>query len=417
MADFYIPPAETELDLTQNSQSVVAGLSSDKSGISSANSVLVKPVGIASTAISRLQIPAKKLDEELMANIGPVLDQINAKKQEMVNLSNLALAGYVKGINPPICELESDKSKLDTNIASEKDVIKSSMALVGSSGLAGLPTPDIAYAVVRKDDVRVWKAPNLEQRKAPDDNAFDGLKYPVLSPDNYGKGKENIMFKNSKYDDGVATIYCWDDNGNWSQLGWKETGDALGKYYKIVGPGLGTARLAGVYDPITQVYILDTEYTGVLGILTGITTGIYNPNGTGAGVYSQFDPTTGTLSPILSFFPLPAGPGYFTFSSVGICNSLITQMEALEDDIADLRVGLSTFLEPPNVLKAKKHSEQLKMWSLKRVEVKNNQEINNIGIATSAVVGIDSSLPSSPNTFDDTILTSFDNTNLRFDTY
>ena len=418
MADFYIPPADPLLDLTLNSEVVVAGLGSDKSGISSSNDIIHKPIGIASTSISRLQIPAKKLDEDLIAGVGTVMSAINDKKQQIVDLSNIALSGYVKGINPPICELASKPSDLNSPITSEKDKINSSTALIGSgSGLPGLDTPDIAYGVVRKDAIRVWKAPYLEQRIAPNDNAFENLKYPILTSDIAGKGKENIIFENSKYNDGGVTIYCWDDEGNWSSQGWEETGDTLGRYYKITGPGLGTARLAGVYDNITQVFTLDDEYTGMLGILTGITTGNFSAGGIGTGIYSEFNPTTGQLTPIISFFPITPGPGYFTFSSVGICNSLIGEIDALETEIESLRVGLSTFLEPPNILKGKKHNEQLKMWSLKRVEIKNNEEIVNIGIATNAVVGIDSSLPTSDDSFDDEILTTFDSTLVRFDTY
>ncbi len=421
MSEFYIPPSETELDLSQNSQYVVAGLSSDKSGISSANSIINKPIGISSVAISRLQIPAKKLDEDLITQVGAIMDQINEKKQQIVDLSNVAIAGFVPGINPPICELESNTGDLDSPIISEKGKINSSSSILGSlSGLSGLSTPDIAYGVVRKDAIRVWKAPYLEQRIAPNDNAFENLKYPILTEDIAGKGKENVIFKNSKYNEGGITIYCWDDKGNWSTQGWEETGDTLGRYYKVIGPGLGTARLAGVYDPITQIYTLDPEYSSMTGILTGITTGNFYPSSIpsiGIGIYSEYNPTTGELRPMLGLFPLSPGPGYFTFSSVGICNSLISQIETLEDEVQDLRVGLSTFLEPPNILKGKKHSEQLKMWSLKRVETKNNTDITNIGIATSSIVGIDSSLPTKSNTFDDAILSTFDSFTITFDSY
>lgn len=418
MADFYIPPQDPTLDLTLNSEIVVAGLGSDKSGISSSNDIIDKPIGIASTAISRYQIPAKKLDEDLIAGIGAVMDQINSKKQDIVDLSNVALAGYVPGINPPICELASNGGDLNSPITSEKGKLDSSPPLIGSgSGLPGLETSDIAFGVVRKDAIRVWRAPYLERRIAPNDFAFENLKYPILTSSIAGQGKENIIFENSKYDGDGIPIYCWDDEGNWSSQGWEETGDTLGKYYKITGPGLGTARLAGVYDNVTQVFTLDEEYTAMLGILTGITTGNFTVGGAGTGIYSEFNPTTGQLTPFFTFFPIQSGPGYFTFSSVGICNSLISQIESLENEVESLRVGLSTFLEPPNILKGKKHNEQIKMWSLKRVETKNSEQVVNIGIATETIVVIDPTLPTQLNSFDDEILTTFDSSLVTFDAY
>jgi hypothetical protein len=418
MADFYIPPSDPSLDLTINSELVVSGLGSDKSGITSSNAIIDKPIGISSVAISRFQIPAKKLDEDLISGIGAVMNQINDKKQEIVDLSNFALAGYIPGINPPICELASSAGNLNSPITSETGKLNSSAPLIGSgSGLPGLETPDIAFGVVRKDAVRVWRAPYLEQRIAPNDFAFENLKYPILTPDIAGQGKENIIFENSKYEESGITVYCWDDEGNWSSQGWQETGDTLGKFYKITGPGLGTARFAGVYDNVTQVFTLDEEYQGMLGILTGITTGNYSAGGIGTGIYSEYNPTTGQLTPFFTFFPIPDGPGYFTFSSVGICNSLISQIETLENEVENLRVGLSTFLEPPNILKGKKHNEQTKMWSLKRVEVKNTEEVTNIGIATDTIVTIDPTLPTQLNSFDDEIISTFDSSLIRFDSY
>lgn len=418
MADFYTPPEDPILDLTLNSRLVVAGLGSDKSGISSSNNIIEKPIGISSIAISRYQIPTKKLDEDLLVGIGSILDQINNKKQEIIDLSNIALSGYVPGINPPICQLASDGDSLDSPIISEDGKLNSSPPLIGSgSGLPGLETPDIAFGVVRGDELRVWRAPYLEQRIAPNDFAFENLKYPILTLDIAGQGKENIIFQNSKYNIDGITIYCWNDEGNWSTQEWEGDNNTLGRYYKIIGPGIGTARLAGVYDEVTQIFTLDGEYSGMLEIVVGITTGNFSVGGAGTGIYSRFNPSTRELTSVFTSLPIPSGPGYFTFSSVGICNSLINQIDALESEIEDLRVGLSTILEPPNILKRKKHNEQIKLWSLKRVEIKNTEEVDNIGIATESIVTIDPTLPTQSNSFDDQILTTFDSSLVTFDSF
>jgi len=423
MSEFYIPPIDDSLNATQNSQVVVAGLGSERSGIESANSILHKPVGIASTAISRYQVIAKQLDLELLNNVSSILNEINSKKLQIVEKSQLALVGFVTGINPPICEIASDRSDIDSPIVSEKDTISASNALTGSlSGLLGDPTPKISYGVVRKDTLRVWIAPNLEERKAPNNNAFENLKYPKLNRDRCGKGKENIIFKNDKYNDGTNTIYCWNNKGDWSIREWEKTGNALGRYYSIIGPGSGTAKLAGVYDAVTQIYTLDPEFQPLTEILTDITTGTYTPK-TGNALVDipisvSYNPITGELTKtIISLSTIPSGSGYFEFDSTGICNTLKSEIATLESEIETLRVGLSTYLEPPNSLKSKKHSEQLKMWSLKRVEVENEEKITQIGISTNAIVGIDSSLPSGSNTFDDGVLTTFDSGQITFDTY
>lgn len=396
-------------------QTVVTGLTSESINRFDDSNVINIPIGIASTSTSYYQLPAKELDLQMLEFIQADIDLINQKKAEIVGLSAQAFAGYVAGYTPPACTLEPDKGNINSTVVSEKGEIAAVTGLFGGlSGLAGAGTPKIAYGVVRDDRVRLRRYPYLEQRISPNDNALEGMKFPILTTQNAGQGKENIFFENAKYNDGVLTYYVGDSSGNFGIEDWESSGNVIGRYYKITGPGSGYVSIGGTYSDITQVFSPDSEYAGITSYFTGIATGNFEPSSTGIPIYVTWNPSTGEMLPGL-FGIIPSGPGNFITTFSAACNSIASQITTLEGEIDTLRVGITTWFTEINTLKNRKHSYQLRIWSYKRIQARNSEEQTNIGIGTSAVIRVDPDLPTSSNTFDDNILTTFDNTILKFD--
>jgi hypothetical protein len=426
------------MSLSQNTQNIVVGFTTDIENLTEVNSVLQTPRNIAISSVTSYQKPSKYLDEELLS--GPILSDIqliNEKKERIVEISDLIISSYVPGFSPPIVPLRSSINNLDTTIISETGTRNSrdgGNPAFGGSGLPGQETPRIAYATVRSDELRSFRAPNLEKQIAPNNNSLDGLKYPVLSGDNTGQGKENIIFENGQYEDpdtGIV-IYTWDAKGNWSNIGWVQEGETLGRYYEMQPnpPAISEFRVAGIYDDLTGSYTIDTEYTKAVSKgITGITTGVFQaystgdpPTPVGIAITCQYNPQTSTLvseNPFFPglFFPIPApsGPGYFTFNFPFDAQSLYDEVETLKSEIISLRVGLSTYLESVNIIKAKKHSEQLKVWTYTRINNENEEEIDQVGIARTTVVQIDPNLPVSSITFDTG--ETFDSTEYTMDSF
>jgi len=389
-------------------QTVVTGLTSESSNRLDDSNVINIPIGIASTNVSYYQIPAKELDLQMLDAIQADIDLINQKKSEIVGLCAQALLGYLPGYNPPACTLEPDQGNLDSDVISEKGELAASSGLFGGiSGLEGSATPQIAYGVVRDDQIRIRRYPYLEQRIAPNDNALEDMKFPVLSTGRAGQGRENIFFKNAKYNDGVLTYYVSGENGSWNSEDWNGNENVIGNYYKITGPGSGYVSIGGTYNGVTQVFNPDSEYAGIITTFTGITTGNFEPFSTGIPISVTWDPSTGEMLSTL-FGIIPSGSGNFITTFGASCNTIASQITALEDEITDLRVGISTWFTEINVLKNRKHSYQLRIWSYKRIQARNSEEQTNIGIGTSAVYRVDPDLPTSSNTFDDDVLTTFD---------
>lgn len=396
-------------------QTVVTGLNSESVNRLDDSNVINIPIGIASTNTSYYQLPAKELDLKMLEFIQADIDLINQKKSEIVGLSAQAFSGYVAGYNPPACTLEPNKENISSSVVSEKGEIAAVTGLFGGlSGLAAAGTPQIAYGVVRDDRIRLRRYPYLEQRVSPNDNALEGMKFPILTTQNAGQGKENIFFENAKYNDGVLTYYVGDSSGGFGIEDWESNSNVIGRYYKITGPGSGYVSIGGTYNGVTQVFNPDSEYAGIITTFTGIATGNFEPSPSGLPVYVTWNPSTGEMLPGL-FGIIPSGPGNFITTFSAACNTIASQITVLEGEIDALRVGITTWFTEINTLKNRKHSYQLRIWSYKRIQARNSEEQVNIGIGTSAVIRVDPDLPTSSNTFDDDLLTRFDTTSLSFD--
>lgn len=426
------------MSLSQNTENIVVGFTTDIENLTEVNTVLQTPQNIAISSVTSYQKPSKYLDEQLLS--GPILSDIqliNEKKERIVEISKILTSSYVPGFSPPLVPLKTSVDNLDTTITSEtgsRNAKDGETPEFGGSGLPGQDTPKIAYAAVRSDELRIFRAPNLEKQIAPNNNSLDGLKYPILSGDNTGQGKENIIFENGKYEDpdtGI-TVYTWDSKGNWSNIGWVEEGETLGRYYEMKSnpPSSSEFRVSGIYNDLTGSYTIDNEYSKVVSkTITGITTGTYQAYTStipitpiGIAITCQYNPENSTLTyenPFVTGFsvpiPAPSGSGYFTFDFPFDAQSLYDEVETLKNEISSLRVGLTTYLESSNALKSRKHSEQLKVWTYTRVTTLNEEEIAQTGIAKTTVIEIDPDLPQDDITFDTGI--TFDSIEYTMDSF
>ena len=444
MSVFYVPPKDQTLNLSNKGTEVVTGLTEDKSKLDSAVETTQTPIGVARSSVSVHQVPSRELDLELLSAVNSTIQSINAKKEQLVELTSIPLKSYIPGISQPSCELQSDPSSMSSNSISETESEFDAVNPIISSrtGNSGVNTPSIASATVRKDELRVWRAPYLEEQRAPNNKAFEGLKYPVLNVGIAGQGQENIIFENGKYTDpesGVS-VYTWNTAGDWSNVTWEETGETVGKYYNITGPGSGVIKMAGDLNYSTETFIPEPEWKSLVDVIVGlatttngiVTSGSFYPisNGVGAAATHSvsFNPSTGQMKlldlygdpiDVTDFMALSyTGPGIFTMPSVDICEALQQSVATLESEITSLRSELSGYasLDSANVVKGKKHAEQLKVWSLKRVEVREQEQSTQSGIGTGAVIAIDANIPNSPDTFDSSTI-KFDSSTITFDSF
>lgn len=389
-------------------QTVVSGLTSESSNRTESNSTFSVPLGIAGTSISQYQLPARELDLEILENVQPILDQINSKKSQIVAICNQVMSSYIPGIAPPLCAVEADKSNLDSPVTSDKGEYP---AVIGGFSGAGTPnpgTPQIAYANVRPDNIRILRYPNLENRVAPNDNALENYKFPVLTSQNAGQGKIDSFFKNSKYNDGVLTYYVTSDSGNWSSEDWNSNSNVIGQYVKVTGPGIGTVGIPGSYDHPSKTFTPEPEYSAIVSGLTGITTGTFN------GTSVNFNPTTLKMESTGVFPLFISTPGTLVIAAGANATTIINNISTLESEIEALRVGISTWFSEVNSLKERRHGQQLRVWSYKRVQTRNSSENVNIGLGVSSVERVDPRLPTTIYKFDSEDY-RFDDTSITFD--
>lgn len=395
--------------LSTTGQFVVTGLTSEKAAREEENNVFDYPIGIASTAVNKYQLVSKELDLELLANVQSTVDQINSKKQEAIDLGLTALGPFKPGVFPPICSFYSDSGSVNNNISSGNET---DSAVEGGTG-AGTTTPAVSYSIVRKDALRIRRYPYLENRQAPNDNALQGLKFPILNSGNVGQGEENIWFENSKYTEGGSvTYYVTTDEGDYSTVGFDgESGDVLGRYYPVDPTGTAGTSSISIPGELSNGFIFVPEdgYTGISSYLTGIQTSNWYSYSPGIGtVPCEWNTDTGELVDLgLSFFQLTAGLGELTVSIGNICAGIASAQQDALDEIDTLRVGIQTWFVSANTTKQRKHGAQLELWSAERVKIRNNEETNgsndfarDISEAIPATEAADPNLPTNNNTAD-----------------
>lgn len=401
--------------LSTTGQFVTTGLSSEKSARDEENDVFDYPIGIASTAVNKFQKVSKELDLKVLQDIEGQLTIINNKKKELIGLGNSALGLFEPGVFPPACGTYESADSSNNDISSGN-------ASIGSKEDAGTPgigtaTPDVGYSVVRADAVRIIRYPYLEQRIAPNDNALEGLKYPILTSGNAGEGEEDIWVKNSIYADPVGlNIYISSDDGDWDVTGFPgglEGGDTLGRYYPIDPTGVGVSEykvtgsctIGGQFN-ISPLYESATSF--YVGVQTGCTWSV-GVGSTGSIQIVSWDVEDGSLgltTSIPGFGPAP-GSGTLQVPIDKACSDLQSKQQTLLTEIDNIRIGISSYLVSANTTKERKTGSQLELWSAERTKTRNKQETigtnnspRNIEETIPATESIDPQLPTNDNTSD-----------------
>jgi hypothetical protein len=230
-----------------NSNFIINELEIENSGLLQNIQILPEPIGVAQTYIDVYQTPSEILDKT--AEIYILINQINQKKQQIVNLCASGIGTFSSGFAQPSCSLEPNVENLNSNVISETGIIPSQTT---QFGLVSITTPQIAFGIVREDSVRIQFYSKLEDQSAFDDNALGDVSYPVLKNQNSslaGKGKDTILFVNAVYSDGSVPICVWNDQGSWSTQ-WNGDDNVIGTYYKPVGIN---TLCVGLASSITQL--------------------------------------------------------------------------------------------------------------------------------------------------------------------
>jgi len=405
--------------LSTTGKFVTVGLTTQKDDRLTENDVYNHPVGIASTVVDRYQVVSKELDAEVLSNVEGTIDIINNKKNQLIGLGNIAAGPFKAGVFPPICGLYSDKDDVNNNVNSGNGEVK---AVEGGGIGGGTTTPAVAYSVIRGDYVRIERYPNLEQRTAPNDNALDNMKFPILSGGNAGQGKENIYFINSMYEetDVGVTYYVTDNEGSWNVEGFDDTeGDILGVYYPVDPTGVANTTIS-IPGKVSSglVFSPDSLYSGISSFFNGVQTGTWTTGFSTSSV--EWDVLTGQLeSTGISF--IVKGTGKLIVDAAQVCSGIAASQTSIQNDIDTLRTSINPYFVSANTTKITKHASQLKLWSAERVKTRNLEEstgLNNfprdLEVAVPTVESIDPQLPTNSDTADNTTITA-DNTLITAD--
>ena len=256
---------------SENTKFIISELKKENEQLDITNSELFpEQVGIAKTYITSYEKIAKVLDQN--QNIFTIINKINQKKQEIVNLCALGLGNYSSGLIQPTCTLASEVGDLDTNVVSETGSFPQDTTF-GLPPLSSITTPKIAFGVVRTDSVRVEFYPRLENQEAPTDNALENSSYPILQNVNSsfaGKGKGTILFENSKYSEGQINIFAINDSGGWDSISWSGNDTKIGNYYKIIGGGSNCSSWASsIQQRENEITTLRNQLSDILAPING----------------------------------------------------------------------------------------------------------------------------------------------------
>jgi hypothetical protein len=136
----------------------------------------------------------------------PLVNTINAKKQQIVDICALAVVS---------CGISTLSSAVSTTYG---DVVTSVGATYGN--LVGLgTTATVGYGVIRKDTLRAYEFPNLENKIYNTDNPVENPDEVDIVVSNAGIGKTTILYQN--YSSGTLLGYCFKiTGGGGSCTGW-----------------------------------------------------------------------------------------------------------------------------------------------------------------------------------------------------
>jgi hypothetical protein len=191
-------------------QGVLTILANQKLTLASANSDGIGPnLTLASNNVSEYKTYASQLDSKIL----PLINEINAKKQQIVSICALAGASVGGGKNPPLCGLSTIASSITTQysgIATSPVITGFGTAKGDTVGLG--TTAVIAYGTIYQDTLQGYYFPNLENGVYNTTNPLENPAYArITSSSNLGIGQSTNLFIN---DSGGSFLgYCYAFSG------------------------------------------------------------------------------------------------------------------------------------------------------------------------------------------------------------
>jgi hypothetical protein len=173
-----IPPTAVEL------------LQSQVSNIGIGTTGLNEPIDESAQRLGLVSPACAGIDNYII----PIVNSINSKKQQIVDICDAAEAS---------CGFSTRASDVTSTYG---DVVTSVGATFGN--LVGLGTTAVVgYGIIRKDTLRAYQFPNLENGVYNTDNPVDSPGEVNLTVSNAGIGKTTLLYQN--YSSGDLVGYCY----------------------------------------------------------------------------------------------------------------------------------------------------------------------------------------------------------------
>jgi hypothetical protein len=374
--------------LSENSKFILEQLELENSGLSQTNEVLPDSKNEAIIYINVYEDPASKLDK--VQEMYDLLGQINSKKQQIVNLCNVAFAS-----TDPTCVLDSNEKSLYGN----GEILDFEIISANSGGVNGTYSNVIANGgsgndatfnvVVQNDNITSVSVSNAGDKYVSGD---------VLNI----KGTDIGLPEDGSDFDLILEVTGTDED----ELVFSETG----KTFRTVGifpaPSTFTPVAFGVIrrDDIRVVYyptledqtsLPQTNNTAEGLIFPRITSGSTNSEYRGKGRATILSTNSSYNDGAIDYRirdaagnwgadGLKKGSGWSGGDNIlgrfyklkGDCEGRRNQINTLKSEIAALRAQINVILKPINSLKDKKHGYQLRSWSYRRSQQVNNDTIS-----------------------------------------
>lgn len=171
-------------------------LESKKAGLQSSNGdPTTYVVGVSSDNVNKFYSSSQKIDSYLLTNY---IDQINLKKQQIVNICQSA-AGI--GVVTP-CGVSSSASDVYSFYSS----ISTGIGTSGPGSGFGFQGTIVGVCTVKKDTLYAHIYPNLENSVYTTDNPFDGETYVSITTTNTGIGQSTTYTQNDLNADTIGLV-------------------------------------------------------------------------------------------------------------------------------------------------------------------------------------------------------------------
>lgn len=171
-------------------------LESKKAGLQSSNGdPTTYASGVSSDNVNKFYSSSQKIDSYLLTNY---IDQINLKKQQIVNICQSA-AGI--GVISP-CGVASTASDVYSFYSS----ISTGIGTSGPGSNFGYQGTIVGICTVKKDTLYAHIYPNLENGVYTTDNPLDGETYVAISNSNTGIGQSTLYTQNDPSADTIGLV-------------------------------------------------------------------------------------------------------------------------------------------------------------------------------------------------------------------